>query len=67
MSDADDRRKNGLNEQDKARRVLDAYAQGDAGDRLALFLGYRDLRLTFRAVDLDGADPSLTDHHISQS
>ena len=34
------------------KNILDAYAQGDTGDRLALFLGYRDMRRAFRAVDL---------------
>lgn len=31
--------------------VMDAYLRGDAADRLALFLGYRDLRAAFRAVE----------------
>ncbi len=37
------------------KRIVDDYLDGDLSDRVGLFLGYRDQRAEFMAIELDEA------------
>lgn len=44
------------------QEILDAYRQGDMGQRTDLFLSYRDLRAEFMTIEMEEAHTPVPEH-----